>query len=66
MPQHGFDKNLIRKIFFLNIQRGDPLDFKKRFLQCRGVIFQQKKILRFWKSLKYVKEWPEDGGPSQF
>ena len=42
MPQHGFDKNLIRRIFFFNIQRGDPLDFQKRFLQCRGVIFQKK------------------------
>ena len=58
MPQHGFDKNLIRRIFFFNIQRGDPLDFQKRFLQCRGVIFQKKKILRFWKSLKYVQECP--------
>ena len=47
MPQHGFDKNLIRRIFFFNIQRGDPLDFQKWFLQCRGVIFQQKKICVF-------------------
>ena len=47
MPQHGFDKNLIRRIFFFNIQRGDPLDFQKRFLQCRGVIFQKKKFCVF-------------------
>ena len=31
-----------------------------------GGNFSKKKILRFWKSLKYVKEWPEDVGPSQF
>ena len=47
MTQHGFDKNLIRRIFFFNIQRGDPLDFQKRFLQCRGVIFQKKKFCVF-------------------
>ena len=27
---------------------------------------RKKKFLRFWKSLKYVKEWPEDGGLSKF
>ena len=47
MPSHGFDKNLIWRIFFFNIQRGDPLDFQKRFLQCRGVIFQKKKFCVF-------------------
>ena len=51
---------------FFNIQRGDPLDFQKRFLQCQGGNFSKKKILRFWKSLKYVKNWPEDGGLSKF
>ena len=32
----------------------------------QGGNFSKKKILRFWKSLKYVKEWPEDGGLSKF
>ena len=40
-------KNLIWRIFFFNIQRPPPLDFQKRFLQCRGVIFQKKKFCVF-------------------
>ena len=46
MPQHGFDKNLIWRIFFFNIQRGDPLDLQKRFLQCGGVILHEKKFCK--------------------
>ena len=57
MPQHGFDKNLIRRIFFFNIQRGDPLDFQKRFLQCGGN-FARKKNLQNQKFLHYVQECP--------
>ena len=47
MPQHGFDKNLIWRNFFFNIQRGDPLDFQKRFLQCGGGNYARKKILQY-------------------
>ena len=46
MPQHGFDKNLIWRNFFFNIQRGDPLDLQKRFLQCGGVILHEKKFCK--------------------
>ena len=46
MPSHGFDENLIWRNFFFNIQRGDPLDFQKRFLQCRGVILHEKKFCK--------------------
>ena len=35
-----------KKIFF-KIQRGGPLVQKKRFLLCRGVIFQKKKFCVF-------------------
>ena len=35
-----------QKPFFPN-QRVPPLDFQKRFLQCRGVIFQKKKFCVF-------------------
>ena len=38
---------MIWRIFFFNIQRPPPLDFQKRFLQCRGVIFQKKKFCVF-------------------
>ena len=34
--------NTLFEEFFFNIQMGDPLHFQKRFLQCRGVIFQKK------------------------
>ena len=37
---------------------GDPLDLKKRFLQCWGVILHEKKILQNQKFLKYVQECP--------
>ena len=46
MPQHGFDKNLIWRNFFFNIQRGDPLDLQKRFLQCGGVILHENKFCK--------------------
>ena len=38
---------MIWRKFFFNIQRPPPLDFQKRFLQCRGVIFQKKKFCVF-------------------
>ena len=41
--------------FFFNIQRGDPLDLQKRFLQCGGGNFARKKILQNQKFLKYVQ-----------
>ena len=31
---------------FFNIQRGDPLDLQKRFLQCGGVILHEKKFCK--------------------
>ena len=46
MPTYGFDKNLIWRKKKFNIQRGDPLDLQKRFLQCRGVILHEKKFCK--------------------
>ena len=45
---------------FFNIQRGDPLDLQKRFLQCgvRGGNFARKKIQQNQKFLKYVQGCP--------
>ena len=37
----------IQKKIFFQIQRGGPLVQKKRFLLCRGVIFQKKKFCVF-------------------
>ena len=65
MPSHGFDKNLIQRIFFQH-PKGGPFGFSKTVFAVQGGNFSKKKILRFWKPLKYVKEWPEDGGLSKF
>ena len=60
MPPHGFDKNLIWRNLFFNIQRGDPLNLQKQFLQCRGGNIAWKKILQNQKflKLKYIQECP--------
>ena len=53
MPSHGFNKNLICRIFvceadlyFFKHPKGDPLDLQKWFLQCGGVILQEKKFCK--------------------
>ena len=54
------------KNFFFQHPKAPPFGFSKTVFAVQGGNFSKKKILRFWKSLKYVKEWPEDVGPSQF
>ena len=48
MQCNGFARKMIsgdlKKNIFFNPKGGDPLVQKKRFLLCRGVIFQKKKV----------------------
>ena len=60
-----FERLPKRRIFFQH-PKGGPFGFSKTVFAVQGGNFSKKKILRFWKSLKYVKEWPEDGGLSKF
>ena len=57
MQHFGFDKKRIlgdlNKNIFLN-PKGGPFGSEKTVFAVQGGNFSKKKILRFWKSLKYV------------
>ena len=57
MQNIGFDRKLIRgdlkkNIFFY--PKGGPFGSEKTVFAAQGGNFSKKKILRFWKSPKYV------------
>ena len=46
------------KNFFFQHPKAPPFGFSKTVFAVQGGNFSKKKILRFWKSLKYVQECP--------